>query len=998
MQQADFNRIVNRFPDRVISYFEQMHDEVAALKHALDQCNDELIQVVENKTVESLSLEELIVAYPLDVTENLELISFYLLILPQTWHALSLMTNTQPALIDIQWDRLRSDKGANGEKEETIQLLVKIFLTKYPFMENFLNETCLAEAMKNVLKEGSNPKVERLAAHVKQGCDVIQQTRLSNVLADSLTYSEFAYYLAEFCAFDLNELLESHLVNAYILWKINENLPRIQVLINELSAAQKKRHALKKAGKPFSIFDILKKQIHRSSTDRTIIYIYHEYLNFHHQKLRAIGVNFKTEMLPNHERYEAWCNNSLLKERLESDSDVLYQWFKQNRLEIEVWYKTNFFDYQPYWSDAFFIEVKNRCLLLAENSHLHSKKRTVLAEIFNEVFEMHAVLTPHGFLEIMESFELRLSRNVALFGRESQAEKEMAFQKTIEGINRDVARVLAEKIFSTGMASQLLESVRVYAQDKNLDYAQLLRDLLGNTCLENEENIFYLEKNFLVFSLMSNLINYLFTYTYADRKLLGTKCAWNAVSGSCNETSWGLVKGSIFDSTSADGQLLPQKLMNPRNHAIDVTDFYDTFQCSLRGLRVIAENEDLIDKLLPLPNLSKPSLSKLIGRRTSSSSAEKVIPSKAREALRRYHVMRSKTFFRASDRSIYEAQLESMARREEASLVTDYNVAGLFLLIVLSVQSKTISTSVFLSLYRNGLSALLDTGFDDSATGSHLEQVLGSFEFTVRDEKNETESVTLSRLEIACTTPHSPDHLVAFSSASMQDAYWRMQDDMIELKGNRHPFFTSTQKELVYNQSYLCAMQAISARAEAAGIFSSLEAEGDRVRGFFKVIENAVKNLLSLSERVSDDFPELAEEEYTWLRLKFVCFLVLSQIYSTLSMEPSIFNKTRDFLETLLNEFFSQKRCNPRALQAIRALSCDFFNKHADVLCEGVDRTIFAGYNVEGFVRPSLLEWAKGYDFSLTLRDQSLLENFLENYAPIVASTAQDPDHSTLVL
>lgn len=379
----------------------------------------------------------------------------------------------------------------------------------------------------------------------------------------------------------------------------------------------------------------------------------------------------------------------------------------------------------------------------------------------------------------------------------------------------------------------------------------------------------------------------------------------------------------------------------------------------------------------------------MLKARPSSSTTE---TSKAANALKAYRSTRSTIKPRAANRAIFEAQLEKIAQQEISTQVPDSMVAGLFLLCILSIQENS-EGGFFVSLWRNGLAAIVDPGFDDEATGSCLEKALGCVEFVVPDKgnaNNTTELVPASRLAVACTAFFPPEKLVGFSSASIQEAFLSMNDEFIIINGNTSVFFTPSQKEIAYKHSYLCAMQDISVRAQAENIIPTSDVEKEMVSEWFKVIENAMSHLSDLSENIVVVFKELAGGQYALLRTKLVCFLVLNYVYSALDLTE--LSSVKHFLERTLKEFFNPKNFSSNAefREQANYLSRQFFNaENSTVLFKNVSLDASTLFRDVHQSETALLAWTQQYDFGVTLRDKYLLENFLAYYAPISGELAR---------
>ncbi len=366
----------------------------------------------------------------------------------------------------------------------------------------------------------------------------------------------------------------------------------------------------------------------------------------------------------------------------------------------------------------------------------------------------------------------------------------------------------------------------------------------------------------------------------------------------------------------------------------------------------------------------------------------------AQAALAQYRQSRSKNpvyaAHRSSDRDIYEPQLKRMADQEENGRANDRMVAGLFLLIVLSIQSEPVKESgisgFFSQLWRSGLASMLDSGYENDETGSHLERVLGAVEFSLPKKPGavESESVALSVLAHSCTTSFSREDLVAFSSASMQDAFLSMHDKTIMINGNAAAFFTLSQKELVYQKSWLCAMSDIRARAKAGNIFPASYQGRGVVQNLLQIVTNTVVHLSDLTTHLVGIFPELSVEQHALLRTKAVCFLALNWIFRMLESkahESTEFLPAKNFFEVMLKEFFNPKRFSSEFREEAFCLSSKFFGFLSGILFENVSPEVSEHFYLLQKPTASFVDWMQQSNFQITLRDQYLLENFLQHSA-----------------
>ena len=357
----------------------------------------------------------------------------------------------------------------------------------------------------------------------------------------------------------------------------------------------------------------------------------------------------------------------------------------------------------------------------------------------------------------------------------------------------------------------------------------------------------------------------------------------------------------------------------------------------------------------------------------------------ASQALARYYVSRPMAQIHASSRAIYEQQLTVMAKKENQELVTEAMLAGLFFLIILSIQTSEISSSATMSLIRNGLRPVFDRGFDDEATGSSLELILGQ---TLVTMPNEVKPVALSVLANSCNTPFSSDRQMAYASVAMQQVYFSMSNEVISLDSQRHTFFTPDQKTKVYRHSYLCAMHDILVYAKDENIFPDVMLEKERIVELLTIVRNATLHLAELAEQVSTIFPELVAHEHHLFREKLTCFLILSRIYVALdAMSGNHLNIAKKFLEKILALFFNSLAMPVDATQQARLLSEKFsgFNE-CHFLFDAVSELIYQPLLEQHAFLPSefsILNWAQQCCFQPTLRDRFLMEDYLSRLAPL---------------
>ena len=636
MNQDKFNGVVKNFQAKVRHHLKRNSSILTAIKHALAECNKEVAQAILHSVDKEISqesimsdleaalenyhtkvmgllsindrpfsqlylllLQETLLAFHKNqqnsTIDNIEKLSEIFIIPTHPLYALSFAAGDCRALPLIDWKKLPvnlqvENESAESKEKKVIDLILTAILIRHPEMEGFLSVDLIANEMTQARVASS------IFEYVNQQCDFMQRTRLLDILNDKCSYNHLAYHLAIICDFDLNAILEARLVEQYIEVKIKEKLGILpeeffvdSVTISSSSVSQEVQQDFP-----------LKRQIQIVCADRAILYIYQEYLYYHRAELADNGIVIAEAILQDGALYEAWDRNELLKKST-YDSTALYEWFKYNRPYIEAWYKKYYRSYEQRWHDFFFTEVRGRCLLLAENSSSYREKRTVLAQIFDNVTEMYAIFTPYEFFEIINSFENRLANNVELYGREH---KELVLIKTIESINRDIAKLLLSTSFLSVTGMRLLESMLHYVEQDEEKYISLLQDLLGSSCPCNgnrakSRDIFQLEKYFLVFSLLSNLLAYLFTYAYVDNSLPGAKCAWNGVSGSYYGECWGLVKSALFSTSNISAQTLSEALVDPQYYAITIEYFYTKFQANIRETGIIQEDQDLVDVFVP---------------------------------------------------------------------------------------------------------------------------------------------------------------------------------------------------------------------------------------------------------------------------------------------------------------------------------------------------------------------------------------------------------------
>lgn len=179
--------------------------------------------------------------------------------------------------------------------------------------------------------------------------------------------------------------------------------------------------------------------------------------------------------------------------------------------------------------------------------------------------------------------------------------------------------------------------------------------------------------------------------------------------------------------------------------------------------------------------------------------------SKSRKVLTAYQKSRSGQMFykghRAPDRDFYEAQLQRMAEKEEAQLVNEKAVLGLFLLLYWQTEISDESNMIgYLGgLLRNMSGWIGDRAHnDDESSGSLLCQVLSDVEFIlpVKEEK-----VTVAALANSCTTSYSRGDFIAFAKESVHETFQEMQTEIIIVNGKAVSFFNHSEQALINQYS-----------------------------------------------------------------------------------------------------------------------------------------------------------------------------------------------------
>lgn len=636
MDASVLGRIVDSFVEKVKSNVKRNNDVVSVIKVAMAECNKEVAEAVlgDSRVENELSLKNIsdVLQEAIDNYSRQQLDSAdvdyalkgcYLGLLLDTLvrshvpqetidvpsyvhsttplYAMSLAAEMCQSLPIIVWKNFPRDLNT----ENCIKLMLDAFLIRHPEMQYFLTSAILQNEIDKLLDENVNEQVTSQLKKFNQECSWEQRVHL--LLLSSL-YIELAVNLEEKYRFNLSAILESRLVDLYVEIKIKE---KISLLTEEFSSLyveptlekyQTVEPLLKKMQQENAKHFTFKEQVHLVFADRAILYIYREYLKFNRDKLISQGVYFSEEALPvDDQSYDEWYDIKPLKKRAVDDSIALCKWFKKNRPEVEIWYKTYYADYKMYWSDFFFAEVRNRCFLLGKNLDACRGKRNQLAEMFNDVTEMHYVITPYELFEILDSFKDRVSRKIEQHSREK---KEKALADAVNGINRDITRVLSQGII---MDKRLLVSVYEYVREDNNRYMDFLRATLGNNCPRAINDKFQLEKYFLQQALAFNMMGYLFTYAYADKPSLYSKCAWNGVASSSGDNVWGLVRGKLFRDTNAGTSLsLREELNDPENYIINSPDFYITFEGLMINVAMMCgleleEGQDFIATFFPVP-------------------------------------------------------------------------------------------------------------------------------------------------------------------------------------------------------------------------------------------------------------------------------------------------------------------------------------------------------------------------------------------------------------
>ena len=151
--------------------------------------------------------------------------------------------------------------------------------------------------------------------------------------------------------------------------------------------------------------------------------------------------------------------------------------------------------------------------------------------------------------------------------------------------------------------------------------------------------------------------------------------------------------------------------------------------------------------------------------------------SRSRAALTAYHP-NYRVQIQANSRGVYQAQLESMALKEEQGIAKDTEVLGLFLLIILSIQSRGISQSSTMSFLRNGFRSLFDAGFNDEETGSALERILN--QVLCVDWSSKTAPVTLSVIANSCNKEYALEEHTAYAAKIIQQSFLFVSHEQLE--------------------------------------------------------------------------------------------------------------------------------------------------------------------------------------------------------------------------
>lgn len=436
-----------------------------------------------------------------------------------------------------------------------------------------LTEKELQAAQEDFMAQCRNGKIKPFVDMANQLDDLSQRARLLDLLKNSgMSYASFFGDVLKFFDFDVNQVFKT--------WLAQKN---VNVLVDVPD---------------FTLIE----QLQYAFADRAILYIYRDFLQLNNEAaLKMLGIEIDdTLLVESGSSYEEWCKNPLLKQRSTAQAKALYEWFKANRFMIESHYKTSFGNYDERWNDVFSTEIKNRCLLLIEKCGVSISGRTQVCEIFNNTIELHDVLMPYAFFELMNSFEIRLAEAVLIDGRNTPQQKQNALLRTINGINQAFVDIFLEKGFRSGMAEKLLEVIRGYCSEHCKGYYSLLKDLLRSNGTEIS-SLQLLENTFLRNAIFANMFNYLLVYSMDS---LNSYCGYCSLHGmfrvNNNEPiTWGITMDIDELLLKAPDKTLPE-ILRTYHVELPVDDFYTKFQDLSKSQGLMNDNEDLIDEMIPL--------------------------------------------------------------------------------------------------------------------------------------------------------------------------------------------------------------------------------------------------------------------------------------------------------------------------------------------------------------------------------------------------------------
>lgn len=341
----------------------------------------------------------------------------------------------------------------------------------------------------------------------------------------------------------------------------------------------------------------------------------------------------------------------------------------------------------------------------------------------------------------------------------------------------------------------------------------------------------------------------------------------------------------------------------------------------------------------------------------SSEKAVENVGSEAQKILSRFSELRSYqpfySTYRSPDRDIYETQLRDVSGAEIKKEV----VLGVALLIYFQIEPQ-------------------GSAYDYLSLGSRLCAAIDQARFPIT-VASKTSDWPVKAIATEMKSPTQTE-LGAGGVVAIQEAF-------LSLHAKKGAFFTPNQTIRIYQESFLCALFDVHARAKAAQRLHG-EAGDTTLQEMCTVLKNVVMNLSTIAEGVAVVFPEMAGDQYKPLRMKWGCFLVVNRVYFALEdlEEKSKFHFAQKFLREILQTFFAHRSLHGGfqypAYSWARAL---LMSQEAVLFKDVSEATRSLCLQDVVWMLPTtkmdaipLLQSIKEYHFGVTLKEERLLEHF----------------------